>query len=324
MRAIVCHEYGPPDVLQEIEVESTPLAANEVRVRVRAAGVGFVDGLLIQGKYQVKPPLPYYPGSEFSGEIIELGDGVATLELGQAVMGLASYGAFSEEVIIGAHQLHPLPSSLTHSIGASLFINYATALYGLRDCGEMRNGETILILGAAGGVGSAAIAVAKAMGLQVIAAASTETKRTACFRFGADETVDYTQENWRDELKLKASDGVNAVYDPVGGKLAEPAFRSLAPGGRHLVVGFAAGEIPAIPLNLPLLKRASIVGVDWGGEARANPEINQELISTLFAWISSGQLLPAEAEVRSMVDLKQALTDQLSGRIVGKLVLTRD
>ena len=323
MKALVCREYGLPEVLEEIEVERASLKPKEIRVRVHAAGVGFVDGLLIQGKYQVKPPLPYFPGSEFSGEIIEVGDSVEGLKTGQAVMGLAGNGTFSEEVVVNQAQAFPLPSDLSHATAASLFINYATALYGLRDCGNLESGETILILGAAGGVGSAAIAMAKALGGTVIAAASSDDKRSAALRFGADETVDYTQENWRDELKSKASQGLNLVYDPVGGSSSESAFRSLSPGGRHLVVGFAAGDIPAIPLNLALLKRSSIVGVDWGGEYRENPAINQELMSTIFEWITSGRLIPAEPVVRPMADVRQALTDQLAGQIVGKLVLTR-
>ena len=324
MKAIVCKEYGLPDVLEEIELDRPTLKPHEVRISVRASGVGFVDGLLIQGKYQVKPPLPYYPGSEFSGEVVEIGESVSDLEIGQAVMGLAGNGAFSEEVVVHNTQVFPIPSSLSHEIAASLFINYATALYGLRDCGNLQHGETILVLGAAGGVGSAAIAMSKAMGGTVIAAASTDEKRNAALSFGADETVDYTQDSWRDELKAKAPSGLNLVYDPVGGSTSESAFRSLSPGGRHLVVGFAAGDIPAIPLNLALLKRSSIVGVDWGGEYRENPAINKELMSTIFEWINSGQLVPASPVVRSMSDVQQALTDQLAGQIVGKLVLTRN
>jgi NADPH2:quinone reductase len=208
-------------------------------------------------------------------------------------------------------------------VAAGFFINYATALYGLRDCGKLQAGENILILGAAGGVGSSAICVAKAMGATVIAAASSLEKRQAALSFGADYCVDYTDPNWRQELKtLTGEQGLNVVYDPVGGDKAEPAFRSLAPGGRFLVVGFAAGEIPKIPLNLALLKRSAIVGVDWGGEMRANPAINQTLMTTLMQWVSDGTLKPAPVQSRPMSDYQQALIDQLAGGIVGKLVLT--
>ena len=203
-----------------------------------------------------------------------------------------------------------------------MYINYATALYGLRDCGHLQTGETILILGAAGGVGSAAISVAKAMGARVVAAASSAQKRAAALQFGADQSVNYSESDWRDALKsMTAQSGLQMVYDPVGGESAEPAFRSLSPGGRFLVVGFASGTIPKIPLNLALLKRASIVGVDWGGESRANPAINLELMTTLMGWIGSGKLQPAQVSTRPMDEFRNALQDQLSGRIIGKLVL---
>ncbi|NKB98606.1 MAG: zinc-binding dehydrogenase [Pseudomonadales bacterium] len=321
MKAIVCENFGPPSALKEIDIEQPTLKPNGVRVSVRAAGVGFVDGLMIQGKYQVKPELPYFPGSEFCGEVIECGSEVTSLELGQSVMGLASSGAFSEEVVMPESRLITVPSGVTHAIAASLYANYATALYGLRDCGELQTGETILVLGAAGGVGSACITTAKAMGAQVIAAASSAAKRAAAIRNGADATVDYTAEKWRDELQSVTPNGLNLVYDPVGGDYSEAAFRSLSPGGRHLVVGFAAGSIPAIPLNLALLKRSSIVGVDWGGEARAHPEINTEMIGTILRWIETGKLQPAEIVEEPMSNIHAALDAQLAGEIVGKLVL---
>lgn len=321
MRAIVCRSYGPPENLEEIELESEILNPREVRIQVQAAGVGFVDGLLIQGRYQVKPPLPYYPGSEFSGIVSEVGNEVTRVQPGQSVMGLAGSGAFSEEVVMPAHRVYALPDGIDHATAASLFINYATALYGLRDCGRLQPGETVLVLGAAGGVGSAAISVAKAMGAQVIAAASSDQKRQAALRSGADSVIDYSRPDWRDELKTGPE--LNLVYDPVGGSFSEPAFRSLSPGGRFLVVGFAAGEIPAIPLNLALLKRSSIVGVDWGGEARANPGINETLLRTLFDWLSAGKLKPAETVQRPISEIREALNEQLAGEVVGKLVLMR-
>ncbi len=321
MKAIVCETFGPPNTLKQVDVEQPALKPDGVRVSVRAAGVGFVDGLMIQGKYQVKPPLPYFPGSEFSGVVIERGSEVSTLELGQSVMGLASSGAFSEEVTLSASRLILLPNGVSHAIAASLYANYATALFGLRDCGGLQPGESILVLGAAGGVGSACIATAKAMGANVIAAASSDAKRAAAVRNGADATVDYTSPNWRNELKSVTPNGLNLVYDPVGGDYSEAAFRSLSPGGRHLVVGFAAGTIPAIPLNLALLKRSSIVGVDWGGEARAHPHINSELIGTILHWIEAGTLRPADIVEQPITAVRSALDAQLAGEIVGKLVL---
>ena len=322
MKKVCCNEFGPPENLQRIEVETPAPRPGEVLVEISAAGVGFVDGLMVQGLYQVKPPLPYYPGSEFAGMVSAVGEGVTHLQPGDRVLGMASNGAYADSVSVANSSLVKTPSNLSDAIAAGFYINYATALYGLRDCGHLKAGETLLILGAAGGVGSAAISVAKAMGARVIAAASSDEKRRAARSFGADHTVDYTDPNWRGALKeLISSDGLNMVYDPVGGDKAEAAFRSLSPGGRFLVVGFASGEIPKIPLNLPLLKRSSIVGVDWGGEFRANPRINLELMDTLMGWASDCTLVPAEVVCRPMTDYQEALKDQLAGKIIGKLVL---
>lgn len=323
MKIVCCRNFGTPDTLERIETPAPEPKNNEALVDVTAAGVGFVDGLMVQGLYQVKPPLPYYPGSEFSGLVTAVGANVSTLAPGDRVLGIANSGAFADQVAVAANKLVKLPDNLSEAIAAGFFINYATALYGLRDCGQLSHGENILILGAAGGVGSSAICVAKAMGATVIAAASSPEKRQAALSFGADHCVDYTTENWREELKdVVGSQGLNLVYDPVGGDKSEQAFRSLSPGGRFLVVGFAAGNIPKIPLNLPLLKRSAIVGVDWGGEMRANPTVNDELMSTLMQWIEEGKMIPAAVQSRPMDDYQQALTDQLAGSILGKLVLT--
>lgn len=323
MKIVCCRNFGTPDTLERIETPDPEPKNNEALVDVTAAGVGFVDGLMVQGLYQVKPPLPYYPGSEFSGLVTAVGANVSTLAPGDRVLGIANSGAFADQVAVAANKLVKLPDNLSEAIAAGFFINYATALYGLRDCGQLSHGENILILGAAGGVGSSAICVAKAMGATVIAAASSPEKRQAALSFGADHCVDYTTENWREELKdVVGSQGLNLVYDPVGGDKSEQAFRSLSPAGRFLVVGFAAGNIPKIPLNLPLLKRSAIVGVDWGGEMRANPSINDELMSTLMQWIQDGKMIPAAVQSRPMDDYQQALTDQLAGSILGKLVLT--
>ena len=324
MKAVVCEAFGPPEDLNVRELEVPEVAADSLLVRVEAAGVGFVDGLLIQGLYQIKPELPFVPGSEFYGEVTATGNDVDPSWLGQRIIGLATGGTFADYTTVKANQAVAIPAKIDRldaATAAGLFINYATALYGWRDCGALQPGETVLVLGAAGGVGSAAVAVAKAMGATVIAAASSAAKRAAAETFGADATVDYRADNWREPLKRIAPGGINLIYDPVGGDEAETAFRTLSPGGRHLVVGFASGTIPKLALNLPLLKRASIVGVDWGGEMRAHPEINQELMGTVLEWIATGKLVPAAVEVRPMADFRSALTDQLAGNIVGKLVL---
>ncbi len=326
MKAVVCKKFGPPTELLVEERPSPQPGDNDIVVDVQASGVGFVDGLMVQGLYQVKPPLPYYPGAEFAGTVSQLGSRVQSsqngLQVGDRVMGLAGQGAFAEQVCLPARRVVKISPQLPMTIAAGFYINYATALYGLRDCGALQAGENILILGASGGVGSAAICVAKAMGARVIAGASSQPKRDAASRFGADATIDYTQDNWRNTLKdIAGEQGINLVYDPVGGDLADPAFRTLSPGGRFLVVGFASGTIPKLALNLALLKRSAVVGVDWGGESRANPDINKELMTTLMKWVDSGQLKPAPVATRPISEVREALTDQLNGQVVGKLVL---
>lgn len=323
MLRICCRAFGPPEQLERLQAEVPQPKPDEALIEVRAAGVGFVDGLMIQGLYQVKAALPFYPGSEFSGVVTAIGTEVVNVEPGDRVLGSANSGAFADFLTTRASGLVKIPPTLDDATAAGLYINYATALYGLRDCGHLQSGETILILGAAGGVGSAAISVAKAMGARVIAAASSEAKRAAALSYGADETVDYTAADWRDAIRAQtAESGLNLVYDPVGGDFSEPAFRSLAPGGRFLVVGFASGTIPKIALNLALLKRSAIVGVDWGGESRAHPELNNRFMDTLMHWLAEDKLHPAAVSTRPMQDYAQALNDQLAGKIIGKLVLT--
>jgi NADPH2:quinone reductase len=309
--------------LKEVDVPTPRPGPRQVLVRVTATGIGFVDGLLIQGLYQVKPRLPFHPASEYAGVVETVGAECSRLAVGDRVFGSAS-GALSEFVCVDEASCCSTPEPLTDAQAGGLFINYLTAIYGLRDCGNLQPGETVLVLGAAGGVGSAAIAVARAMGAQVIGAASTEAKRRSAMAAGAHAAVDYTAAHWRDDLKTAlAGKPLHMVYDPVGGDASEPALRSLSPGGRFLVVGFASGTIAKIPLNLPLLKRCAIVGVDWGGDARQNPHINGPLAATLVDWISSGRLTPAPITERPAARFVQAFEDQLAGRVVGKLVLVR-
>ncbi|MEM7221140.1 MAG: NADPH:quinone oxidoreductase family protein [Pseudomonadota bacterium] len=322
MRAVVCERFGPPSELREVNIARPEPGPDDVLVQVAATGIGFVDGLLVQGKYQVKPPLPFYPGNEFAGSVAAVGAQVDHFAVGDRVFGSAG-GALADYVCTRAANCFATPAELKDTQAASLFINYLTAVYGLERCNSVRAGETMLVLGAAGGVGSAAIAVAKALGLRVIGAASSEDKRALARAAGADEVVDYTQADWRDALRALAPAGLDLVYDPVGGDATETAFRSLAPGGRLLVVGFASGAIPRLPLNLALLKRASAVGVDWGGDARANPELNAGLVERLQGLIGSGALRLAPVAERPASDFVAALEDQLAGRIRGKLVLSR-
>ena len=322
MRAIVCEAYGPPDSLTEQDLPVPEPKGTEVRVRVTATGLGFVDGLMIQGLYQVRPPLPYRPGSEFAGVVDAVGPDCSTLAPGDRVFGNAP-GALADFVCTDAARCFRTPDALDNASAASLVVNYPTALYGLRDCANLEAGETVLVLGASGGVGLAAIATARAFGARVVAAASTDAKRAVAKGAGANATVDYTQPDWRDALRACCPDGLNVVCDPVGGDVAEPAFRSLSPGGRFLVIGFAGGTIPRLPLNLALLKRSSIVGVDWGGESRAHPELLGQMLGDISTMIDAGTLKVAPVSARPATDYVTALEDQLGGRITGKLVLIR-
>ena len=320
-RQVICKEFGPPESLI-IEEREIPLPKEEeVLVKLLAAGVGYVDSLMVQGLYQVKPPLPYYPGSEFAGEVIQIGERVDNIKPGDQVMGMWR-GAYADHMIIPSSECTAIPDSLSVDIAGGFYANYSTALFGLRNCGNLKAGENVLILGASGGVGSSAITVAKAMGANVIAGASSREKLEFASSVGADETILYSKEDWRTELKaLLGNESLTMVYDPVGGDLAEPAFRSLAPGGRFLVVGFASGTIPSIPLNLALLKQSSIVGVDWGGAMRSDPSLTPTLQKTLLDWIESGRLTPAGVSTRPLSEIREALSDQISGKVIGKLVL---
>ena len=320
-RQVICREFGLPENLLIEESNIPSPEKGEVLVKVLAAGVGYVDSLMVQGLYQVKPPLPYYPGSEFAGEVIQVGGAVNNIKSGDLVMGMWR-GAYTDHMTVPSSECTVIPDSLSVEVAGGFYTNYSTALFGLRDCGNLEAGENVLILGASGGVGSSAITVAKAMGANVIAGASSPEKLELASSAGADETILYSKEDWRTELKaLLGNESLNMVYDPVGGDLAEPAFRSLAPGGRFLVVGFASGTIPSIPLNLALLKQSSIVGVDWGGAMRSDPSLTPTLQKTLLEWIDSGRLNPAKVSTRPLSEIREALSDQISGKVIGKLVL---
>jgi NADPH2:quinone reductase len=323
MRAYVCHEYGAPSLLRiEERTDPTP-SAGEVLLQTEAVGLGYVDALFVAGTYQVKLPLPFIPGSEIAGRVVAVGEGVPQSRIGTRVMALAPRGALAEQVALPAAVCTPVPDRMSAEAAAGFIVSYCTALYGLVDCGHLQAGETILILGAAGGVGMAAIDVAKALGARVVAAASTPEKRAAALARGAEVAIDYSAPDWRAGLAPAIGrKDVDVVYDPVGGEHSETALRCLAPGGRHLVVGFAAGSIPRIPLNLALLKRASIVGVDWGGHIRANPGANAPLLQTLVEWVDAGRIDPqpdTTVPFESAPDVLQAL---LSRRSVGKPVVS--
>jgi len=323
MRAFVCTAYGAPSLLTLEERADPTLQPGEVLVETEAVGLGYVDALFVAGTYQVKLPLPFVPGSEVAGRVIDKAADVPPDLLGRRVMALAPRGALAERIALPAAACVPVPDGMSPEAAAGFIVSYCTALYGLRDCGAVQPGEHVLVLGAAGGVGMAAIDVARAMGARVIAAASTPAKRAAAAARGADWVVDYEDPEWRTRLEpLTGRRDVDVVYDPVGGNYSETALRCLAPGGRHLVVGFAAGTIPRIPLNLALLKRCSIVGVDWGGHIRAHPGANVPLLQTLVEWFERGRIDPQPARSHRFEETPAVLQALLDRQAIGKPVVS--
>jgi NADPH2:quinone reductase len=323
MKAVLCKQYGPPDSLVLEELPSPHAGPGEVVVSVKAASLNFPDVLIIQNKYQFKPPLPFSPGSELAGVVKEVGDGVKGFKPGDQVIAFTTYGAFAEEVKTEAGRLVPLPEGMSFTEGAAFLLTYGTTDHALRDRGALAAGETLLVLGAAGGVGLAAIEIGKALGARVIACASSEEKLAVCRSHGADATINYATEDLRERIKaLTEGKGVDAIYDPVGGPYTEPAFRSLAWRGRLLVVGFAAGEIPKLPLNLALLKGASVVGVFWGDFARRQPKEFAQSIRQLGQWYAEGKLKPHVSQTLPLEKAAEALKLMAARQVKGKLVLT--
>ncbi|HJM51045.1 MAG TPA: NADPH:quinone oxidoreductase family protein [Alphaproteobacteria bacterium] len=323
MKAILCERFGPPEDLVVAEVEEPEPGPGEIQIAVRAAGVGYVDGLMVQGLYQEKPPLPHVPGSEFAGVVAALGAGVEDWSVGDRVMGMASTGAFGEKLVQPAALCVATPDRLADTEAAGFLLNHATALHGLRDRGGLEAGETILVLGAAGGVGLATMAMAKALGGRIIAAASSPEKRELALAAGAEAAVDYSRDDWRRELQgLTAESGLQMVWDPVGGAAAEAAMRSLSWGGRHLVVGFASGTIPKVGLNIPLLKQCQIIGVDWGANRRQNHAYAMAIEREAAAWVAQGRLSPAAVTSRPLAEAAAVLRRQLDRGALGKVVLT--
>jgi NADPH2:quinone reductase len=323
MKAVLCKQYGPPESLVIEDLPPQKPGPGEVVVSVKAASVNFPDFLIIQNKYQFKPPLPFSPGSELAGVVKEVGAGVSNVRPGDRVIAFTTYGAFAEEVKTEAARLLPLPEKMDFITGAAFLLTYATSDHALRDRGALKAGETLLVLGAAGGVGLAAIEIGSALGARVIACASSEDKLAVCREHGADATINYATEDLRERVKaLTEGRGVDVVYDPVGGAYTEPAFRSLAWRGRLLVVGFAAGEIPKLPLNLALLKGASVVGVFWGDFARREPKGFAESVRQLARWYGEGRLRPHVSQTLPLERAAEAIQLLASRKAKGKIVLT--
>ena len=322
MRAIRCHQYGPPESLVLENLPDLHPGPGEVVIDVRAASVNFPDVLVIQNKYQNKPDLPFTPGAEFAGVVREVGANVKHLRVGMRVAAYTAQGAFAEQAIAAESAFMPLPDAIDFASAAAITLAYGTSHHAVVDRGALLKGETMLVLGAAGGVGLAAVEIGKALGARVIAAASSADKLALCREHGADATIDYSSENLRDRIKeLTGGQGPDVIYDPVGGEYAEPAFRSIGWRGRYLVVGFANGEIPKLPLNLALLKGASIVGVFWGQHIQREPELARAGFEQIFGWIKEGQLRPHVTKRYSLDQTAEALNDMASRRVSGKIVI---
>lgn len=323
MHAWTCDNPIGPDALVWRESPTPEPKPGEVRVAIRAASLNFPDLLIVQGKYQMKPPLPFVPGSEYAGVVDAVGEGVTHLKLGDAVAAFGGLGGFATHACVNAALVMPLPSGFAFEDAAAFICTYGTTHHALIDRAALKAGETVLVLGAAGGVGTAAIQIAKAAGARVIAAASSDEKCAFCRGLGADASINYSTSNIRDELKkLTAGKGPDVVYDPVGGDLAEPVFRSIAWRGRYLVIGFAQGSIPSLPLNLALLKGASVVGVFWGEFARREPQDNARALGELAAWYAQGRIKPVIDRSLPMSGLPEAFARMGSRQVRGKLVLT--
>lgn len=323
MKAWLCETPTGVDALQWRELPAPACPAGQIRVKIRAASLNFPDLLIVQNKYQMKPPLPFVPGTEFSGEVSEVGEGVQGFAPGQRVAAFGGLGGFATEVCIPAALAMPLPAAFSFEDAAAFICTYATSHHALMDRGALQAGETVLVLGAAGGVGTAAIQIAKAAGARVIAATGSDAKCRRCLELGADAVINYATHNLRDEIKaLTAGKGPDVIYDPVGGDLAEPAFRAIAWRGRYLVIGFAQGQIPALPLNLLLLKGASLVGVFWGEFAKREPARNAGLLAELAGWYASGKIKPVLDRLLPMDQLPTAFARMAAREVVGKVVLT--
>ena len=322
MKAIVCKELGPPSSLVFEEVPDPQAGPGEVVIDVKAAGVNFPDVLIVQGLYQFKPPLPFSPGHEVAGVVRSIGDGVTTLKPGDRVIAVVGYGGFAEQFAVEAARCLPMPGAMDYPTGAGFVLAHSTSHYALRDRAKLQPGETLLVLGAAGGVGLAAVEIGVAMGARVIAAASTDEKLAVCRERGAAEAINYETEDLRVRVKeLTGGNGVDVCYDPVGGGYAEPAVRSMAWDGRYLVVGFAAGEIPKIPLNLLLLKSCNLQGVFWGAFTARDPGRFAELMRELLGWWAEGKIVPLVSQTYPLGRAADALQDVANRKVRGKAVL---
>jgi NADPH2:quinone reductase len=322
MNAILCNQFGPPNTLVYTATENPTPQPDEVLIRIKACSANFPDVLIIQNKYQFKPSLPFSPGGEVAGDIIGCGANVHHLKMGDRVIALCGWGGFAEQVAVKAARAFVMPSPIDYTTAASTLYTHGTSYHALSDRANLKAGETLLVLGAAGGVGLAAVELGKLLGAKVIAAASSASKLKVCKEKGADEVIDYSQEDVKARIKeLTGEKGVDVVYDPIGGHLAEQALRAMAWKGRYLVVGFASGTIPQFAANLALLKGCSIVGVFWGSFSEREPDKNNSNIQQLLKWIAEGKIKQHIYKEYPLQQAPQALQDMADRKVIGKAVI---
>ncbi len=322
MKAVVCAAWGMPESLQVKQLPDVVAGPGQVAIDIKAAGVNFPDVLIIQGKYQFKPELPFTPGSELAGVVRAVGPDVTAFKPGDKVIAFTSTGAFAEQIVAPVQAVMPMPPGMDFDTAAAITLTYGTSHHAVVDRAGLKAGETMLVLGAAGGVGLAAIEIGKALGATVIAAASTDDKLAVCRAHGADQCINYSSADLREAIKeATGGKGPDVIYDPVGGAYTEAAFRAIGWRGRYLVVGFANGEIPKLPLNLALLKGASLVGVFWGEFAKREPKANMAAMRQLLGWLAEGKIKPLVSARYALADTAQALNDMAARKVTGKVVI---
>lgn len=322
MKAVLCKQYGPPASLGVDEIEPPKMGKGDVRIKVHACGVNFPDTLIIQGKYQFKPEMPFAPGGEIAGEVIETGEKVQHLRKGDRVAAVILHGGYAEEAVVAANGVIPLPEGIDYQTAAAFPMAYGTSMHALKQRAQLQAGETLLVLGAAGGVGLAAVQIGKAMGARVIAAASSEEKLNLCKQHGADELIDYSDGELKDKVKkLTGGNGADVIYDPVGGDLFNQCMSAVNWNGRVLVIGFAGGEIPELAINRILLKGCAVVGVFWGQFAMREPDKNLENFAELLQWYQEAKIQPVVSQTYPLAKVPQAMEDMLARKAKGKLVI---
>jgi NADPH2:quinone reductase len=323
MKAVLCTRYAGPDELEIADIESPEAGPGEVVIGVKAAGLNFFDTLIIENKYQFKPELPFSPGAEVAGDVLSVGDGVTSVKPGDRVMAYTVWGGARAEIAVPEDAVIRMPDNLEYTVAAGLIVTYGTSLHALRDRAKLQPGETLAVLGASGGVGQAAVEIGKAMGAHVIACASSDDKLAFCKSLGADETLNYSQTDLKTGLKeMTGGKGVDVIYDPVGADMAEAAFRAIGWKGRFLVVGFAGGAIPKMPLNLALLKGADLVGVFWGDHLKREPELHRANMQQLLDWVLEGKVKPHIHKVYPLEQTAEALNAIARREVRGKVIVT--